>query len=127
MLHFLHPIWLSAPILLLQVQETLAEKREIAVDVRVLEAEKVEVAVDIEIAAVENESSDAVKERVEAAVRAAFLNLGMGEAVLVARMTAAVCGVEGVKNCRICAPAEDVGVAETERAVLGSLTVRKLA
>lgn len=103
--------------------EALSKKREIAVDLRVSAPTLKTVNV---AAAIKAEDPATAKARVEAALRGYFTGEKLGKSVYISKLLALIASVEGVENCRVSAPAADVAVAETELAVLGTLTVTEM-
>lgn len=109
--------------LLAEIEAAIAKKREIGVDVRVLAPTTKTVNVSAAIAA---EDFAAAKAKAEAAVRDFFTGEKLGRSVLTAQLLSRICGVEGVENCRISAPAADLAIAATELAVLGTLSITEM-
>lgn len=112
--------------LLDEVKAHIQAMREIAVDVEVLVP--VSVPVDIELAVETAEGYDAadVAARVEESVRGWFTGERLGASVLRAQLTALVFGLEGVTNCAISQPAQDVDIGVDQLPTLGTLTVNTL-
>ena len=77
------------------------------------------------IAAGENYAFDDVKTQAEAALRALFGELAVGQPLYIARIIGTVMAVPGVENCRLTAPAADQPGAERSLITLGELTVTK--
>lgn len=113
--------------LVTQVAQTLRKKREIAVDVKVIGAAAKTVDVTASLAVEDGYAFEEVKQRAEAAVRAVFAGRRMGQSVAAAKLTAALCGTEGVANVHLSAPAADVTTAATELAVCGAVTLTEEA
>lgn len=109
-----------------RVAAVLEEKREIAVDVRVLAPTMREVDVSAEIAVKPGYALYEVCERAEAALRAQFTGMALGRNVLTAQLSALIFGVEGVANCHLLTPAGDVAVGPTELPVLRTITWSEL-
>lgn len=109
--------------LLSKIEAAIKEKREIAVDLRVLAPTVKTVDVSVEIAAAEFE---AVKAKVAAALGTFFTGEKLGKSVLTAQLLSLVYGVEGVENCRVLAPTADVALGETEVAMSGTLTITEM-
>lgn len=110
-----------------QVAEALEERRELAVDVKVLAAAVQTVDVTAALTVGEGYSFSEVKPRAEAAVRACLGGGQMGKSVRTAKLIAALCGVDGVENVRLNAPGGDVTVSATGVAVAGTITLTEEA
>ena len=106
-----------------ELAASLSAKREIAVDLRVLAPTLRTVDVSV---AVKAEDFAAAKARVEAALRAYFTGEKLGKSVLRAKLIALVASVEGVENCTLTAPAEDLTLGAAELAVAGALNVTEM-
>ena len=61
-----------------------------------------------------------------AALQAYFTGERLGEAVYTAKLASILYGVEGVKNCHLLTPDEDVSVSATELPVLGTVTITEI-
>ena len=113
--------------LLARLQEHFEQRREIAVDVKVLapftKAVPVQVALEVE----QGWEFDQVAGGVRTAVQSWFDGRQLGQDVLLARLGALIFAVEGVKNYRITAPAADVAVENTVLPVLSGVTVEEMA
>lgn len=79
----------------------------------------------LELFAGENYAFDDVKTQAEAALRALFGELAVGQPLYIARIIGTVMAVPGVENCRLTAPAADQPGAERSLITLGELTVTK--
>lgn len=112
--------------LLEEVQADLQEKREIAVDVKVLAPEAKNVDVTVEVAAAENADFEAVKALVEQAVTVFFTGQLLGKSMLLAELGSRIYAVEGVANYRILSPTADVAGSEGAMPLLGTLTVTEM-
>mgnify|MGYP000190544341 FL=1 len=112
--------------LLEEVQADLQEKREIAVDVKVLAPKAKNVDVTVEVAAAENADFEAVKALVEQAVTVFFTGQLLGKSMLLAELGSRIYAVEGVANYRILSPTADVTGSEGAMPLLGTLTVTKM-
>lgn len=106
-----------------QVQAYFGERREIAVDVRVLAPTAKTVDVTVSVEPGEGYESADVQADVEAAIADFFSGERLSKNVLVAQLNQLVFSLEGVANCSITAPAADVAVAAGELPQLGTLTV----
>jgi len=117
------PQGLPSQALLAQLQAHFEERREIAVDVRVLAPETKAVAVAVKVWAEEGAEFSQVSARVKAALQGWFDGSRLGQDVLLARLGALVFSVDGVANYQITSPAADVAVGETVLPVLSQVTV----
>lgn len=97
-----------SPELINTVSEVLESRREIAVDLSVLapEVESIEVSMEIEPEA--GYSFAQVREKVEQALQNCFDGTLLGEGMPMARLLTVAFAVEGVKNCHLLSPTEDV-------------------
>ncbi len=109
-----------------RVQGVLEEKREIAVDLKVLAPQGVTVDVLVSVTAGKQEETETVKQAVRRAVETWFDGRMLGRKLLLADLRQVIYGVEGVANYRIDAPANDVPVTEGQLPVLGQLSVEEL-
>lgn len=112
--------------LLAQLSSYFTQRREIAVDVRVRAPEVKSIDVSVAVAAADGADGEAVRSRVEAALRAQFDGRLLGRDVLRAALGAVIYGVDGVANYSITVPAADVAAAADELPVLGTLTVTEM-
>ena len=112
--------------LLAQLSSYFTQRREIAVDVRVRAPEVKSIDVSVAVAAADGADGEAVRSRVEAALRAQFDGRLLGRDVLRAALGAVIYGVDGVANYSIAVPAADVAAAADELPVLGTLTVTEM-
>ena len=97
--------------LLAAVETDLQKKREIAVDVKVLAPTVETVAVTVALKAAPGYTFAEVKAGAQSALEALFTLL---------------CGVGGVENVHLTAPAADVAVGSTELPMLGTVTISEL-
>ena len=109
-----------------QVQAVLEDKREIAVDLQVLEPEEVVVNLVLSVKPKEGLLPGPVLDRVEEAMETWFDGTMLGKSVLLAQIGQRIFQVDGVENYVIEGPASDVEVAEDELPVLGTLSVEEL-
>lgn len=114
------------PALLEQIQAYFQSRREIAVDVQVRAPEQVKVDVAIRLQPAEGSSLETAAAGVEAAVRSWFSGERLGKPVLLAQLYSLIFACDGVANCRLAAPADDVEIAAHQLPVLGTLTVEEL-
>ena len=112
--------------LLGQVQDSLDEMREIAVDVQVLAPTVQQMDVSVEVKVADNYDGETVLERVRATLSSWFSGQRLGKDVLLAQLGAAVYAVDGVENYTFSAPAADVSVDEGVLPTLGTLTVEAM-
>lgn len=115
------------PALLQQIQTYFQSRREIAVDVKVRAPEQVKVDVVIRLQPTEGANRETVAAGAEAAVRNWFSGERLGKPVLLAQLYSLVFACDGVANCKLAAPADDVEIAAHQLPVLGTLTVEGLA
>lgn len=108
-----------------KVQQLLDSEREICVDIEVKAPETVDVGVGARLTVSEGYAFDAVKERAEKALAACFGGTMLGRNVYRARLAAALMAVDGVENCTLVSPAEDVAVSAAQLPVLVSLRVEE--
>lgn len=67
-----------------------------------------------------------VKAGAQSALEALFTGELLGKSVTTARLLTLLCGVEGVENVHLTAPAADVAVGSTELPMLGTVTLSEL-
>lgn len=108
-----------------ELGELVAQQRELGVDAQVTAAKESPCPVTLELFAGENYAFDDVKTQAEAALRALFGELAVGQPLYIARIIGTVMAVPGVENCRLTAPAADQPGAERSLITLGELTVTK--
>ena len=112
--------------LLAAVETDLQKKREIAVDVKVLAPAVETVAVTAVLKAAPGYTFAEVKAGAQSALEALFTGELLGKSVTTARLLTLLCGVEGVENVHLTAPAADVAVGSTELPMLGTVTISEL-
>ena len=112
--------------LLAAVETDLQKKREIAVDVKVLAPTVETVAVTAALKAAPGYTFAEVKASAQSALEALFTGGLLGKSVTTARLLTLRCGVEGVENVHLTAPAADVAVDATELPMLGTVTLSEL-
>ena len=112
--------------LLAAVEMDLQKKREIAVDVKVLAPAVETVAVTAALKAAPGYTFAEVKAGAQSALEALFTGELLGKSVTTARLLTLLCGVEGVENVHLTAPAADVAVGSTELPMLGTVTISEL-
>ncbi len=112
--------------LLAAVETDLQKKREIAVDVKVLAPTVETVAVTAALKAAPGYTFAEVKAGAQSALEALFTGGLLGKSVTTARLLTLLCGVEGVENVHLTAPAADVEVGSTELPMLGTVTISEL-
>ena len=112
--------------LLAAVEMDLQKKREIAVDVKVLAPAVETVAVTAALKAASGYTFAEVKAGAQSALEALFTGGLLGKSVTTARLLTLLCGVEGVENVHLTAPAADVAVGSTELPMLGTVTISEL-
>ena len=112
--------------LLAAVETDLQKKREIAVDVKVLAPTVETVAVTAALKAAPGYTFAEVKAGAQSALEELFTGELLGKSVTTARLLTLLCGVEGVENVHLTAPAADVAVGSTELPMLGTVTISEL-
>ena len=112
--------------LLAAVETDLQRKREIAVDVKALAPTVEMVAVTAALKAAPGYTFAEVKAGAQSALEALFTGGLLGKSVTTARLLTLLCGVEGVENVHLTAPAADVAVGSTELPMLGTVTISEL-
>ena len=112
--------------LLAAVETDLQKKREIAVDVKVLAPTVETVAVTAALKAAPGYTFAEVKAGAQSTLEALFTGGLLGKSVTTARLLTLLCGVEGVENVHLTAPAADVAVDATELPMLGTVTLSEL-
>ena len=112
--------------LLGEIEAALQRKREIAVDVEVKASTEKTVNVTAELTAEQGWTMQEITDAAKAALQAYFTGERLGEAVYTAKLASILYGVEGVKNCHLLLPSEDVSVGATELPVLGTVTLTEI-
>ena len=112
--------------LLGEIEAVLQKKREIAVDVEVKAPTEKTVNMSAELTAEQGWTMQEITDAVTAALQAYFTGERLGEAVYTAKLASILYGVEGVKNCHLLTPDEDVSVSATELPVLGTVTITEI-
>ena len=112
--------------LLAAVETDLQKKREIAVGVKVLAPAVETVAVTAALKVAPGYTFAEVKAGAQSALEALFTGELLGKRVTTARLLTLLCGVEGVENVHLTAPAADVAVGSTELPMLGTVTISEL-
>ena len=120
------PAGMPSQALLTEVEADLAERREIAVEVKVLAPAAATVNVAAAVKPEAERSFAEVKPAVEEAVRQHFTGALLGKGVLLAELGSLIYQVEGVANCRLTAPTADLAAAATVLPVLGTVTITEM-
>ena len=120
------PAGMPSQALLAEVEADLAERREIAVEVKVLAPAAATVNVAAAVKPEAERSFAEVKTAVEEAVRLHFTGALLGKGVLLAELGSLIYQVEGVANCRLTAPTADLAAAATVLPVLGTVTITEM-
>lgn len=113
--------------LLTQIAAGLQKKREIAVDVQVKAPTEKTVDVSAELKVKQGWTFEEVSDAAETALRAYFTGERLGEAIYGAKLASILYGTEGVENCHLLLPEEDVAVGATELPILGDVTLTEMA
>ena len=108
------------------VQADLQERREIAVDVKVLAPETEVVDVSAEIAVREGAEFASTKSAVEQALAGFFSGRRLGRAVRLAELRDLIYHVEGIENYCLLSPTEDIPADDTTLPILGELSVTEM-
>lgn len=109
--------------LLSRLREHFYSRREIAVDVDVLEPETVPVDVTVQI---KSEDMDRTSDGVKQTLGNWFSGQRLGEDVLRAKLGSLVFGVDGVDNYVLREPTEDIMVGKAQLPVLGHVIVEEM-
>ena len=109
-----------------EVEAELQEKREIAVDLKVLAPTTKRVNVTAALKAASGYTVEEVKAGAQSALEALFTGALLGKSVTTARLLTLLCGVEGMENVHLSAPTADVSVSATELPTLGAVTFSEL-
>ena len=112
--------------LLDEIETALQRKREIAVDMEVKAPTEKTVNVTAELTAEQGWTMQEITDAAKVALQAYFTGERLGEAVYTAKLASILYGVEGVKNCHLLLPSEDVSVGATELPVLGTVTLTEI-
>ena len=120
------PAGMPSQALLTEVEADLAERREIAVEVKVLAPAAATVNVAAAVKPEAERSFAEVKTAVEEAVRQHFTGALLGKGVLLAELGSLIYQVEGVANCRLTVPTADLAAAATVLPVLGTVTITEM-
>ena len=108
-----------------KVQQLLDSEREICVNIEVKAPETVDVSVAARLTVSQGYTFAGVKERAEKALAECFGGTMLGRNVYRARLAAALMAVDGVENCTLVSPEEDVTVTAAQLPVLVSLRVEE--
>lgn len=109
-----------------QLQQSLAQKKEINVDVLVKNAVEKRADLSLLLDPMENDSFEEVKARCQAALHDYFLSQQVGESLMCARLLAALCALEGVRNVTLLSPAADVRAAADEIIRPGEIAIARM-
>lgn len=110
--------------LLERLNEYFRERREIAVDVRVLAPEPTPVNIQVRVKSADLEQAAL---QVKQVLAEWFSGQRLGENVLRAKLGSLIFGADGVDNYTLTLPAEDIPVSKTQLPVLGTVTVEEMA
>lgn len=111
--------------LLEALREYFDRVREIAVDVAVYGPTEAKVDVEVTITPEEDQEFGAVSQAVKETLEGWFTGERLGQAVPRAKLTSLIFGVDGVANCVITKPEEDLAAEKSTLPVLGNLTISK--
>lgn len=110
--------------LLNRIKKHFEDRREIAVDVGVLAPETVPVDIVVGIKSEDMEQASAAVKQV---LQNWFSGQRLGENVLRAKLGSLVFGVDGVDNCILREPVQDIAVEKAQLPILGRVTVEAMA
>lgn len=114
---------LPSEALLTEIEAELKEKREIAVDIRVLAPATKTVNVAAAITVAEGANFDAVKAAAESNIKAFFSGKLLCSPVYMAKIGQLIYSIDGVENYILMSPAEDAAGEAAVLPVLDSLTI----
>lgn len=109
--------------LLDEIQAHIQSMREIAVDVEVLPPQVVTMDIDLSIDVEEGYDAAQIAVQTEETLRGWFTGQRLGADVLRARLTSLVFGLEGVANCTVNQPEQDIFIGDTQLPMAGTVTV----
>lgn len=109
------------------IAQDLAGKKEICVEVAVRSPSLVVTDVIIDLHAKEEYGFDETKAALEAYITEYIASLKIGEPLLVSRLCAGICALDGVHNHKVTSPVQDITAAADELIVLGSVTINRMA
>lgn len=112
--------------LIQQVQQTFDKHREICVDVLVRTPQVKTVNIAASVKAAQGYSFDSVSAHVESALREYFGGHRLGEGVYKAKLLALIMGIEGVENCSLSSPAEDIAADKIGLPVVGAISISEV-
>ncbi len=105
------------------LQEHFDQVREIACDVKVISPTEETVDVSVKLWAKEERGFDSVALAVRDRLEGWFNGERLGQPLPRAQLVSLIYGVDGVANCRLVAPAEDLPLDSVTLPVLGALTI----
>ena len=91
-----------------RVKAAIEEGREICVDVAVRAPDREELSVKATVTVAEGHSFELVSAEAHAALEKYFGGSKLGEGVYTAKLLSIIMGIEGVENCVLSAPADDI-------------------
>lgn len=109
------------------LQADMQARKEINVDVQVYGAVRDRTAVSVEVSVEDGYDADAVLAACGDCVADYIGGLGVGGALLLAKLGGALLGVDGVYNYRILAPAADAVPVSSHVVEAGNVTVKRMA
>lgn len=112
--------------LLDEIAAALDKKREIAVDVEVLAPAPVTVDIAAELSVAAPYTFDEVCNSVREVLNDYFTGERLGGDIHSAKLASLLYGAEGVENCHLLTPAEDLAVSATQLPVLGTVTLTEI-
>ena len=108
-----------------KVQQLLDSEREICVNIEVKAPETVDVSVRTRLTVSRGYTFDGIKQAAEKALAACFGGTMLGRNIYRARLAAALMAVDGVENCTLLSPEEDVDIDAAQLPVLAGLSVEE--
>ena len=109
--------------LIAELQAYFDRVREIACEVKVFAPTEKKVELELKLWAEENRDFDAVADAVKQTLAGWFNGERLGQPVLRARLTSLVFGVDGVANCELIQPEDDLTADSETLPVLDKLTI----
>lgn len=112
--------------LLAQMKQEIGEVKEINVDLTVEKAAPREIAVSVQVAAEDGYSYEDISQSCRQAVTALMEKQKIGQPVYPALIVRELLNCQGVANCRVIAPAEDVYPQEKEIFTLSQCSIEQM-
>jgi len=106
-----------------KVKELLEGEREICVDIAVSAPETVAVNVEAQLVIAQDADVQTALSLAEENLRGYFDGELLGKKIYVAKLAALLMGIEGVENCVITSPQQDITVTDVQIAVLDQMSI----